>query len=532
MRSVSNTLSATISKTIELRIQAAGFEGPASEIEHNPQSSEAERGRAEELRAKAKKLREQAHASKLQGLSLFAALRELKGDLDIRLIGFGENGQDLRRMLDEIQFSSWSAARGWPLATDDEGGIQRGLATLGKLLGAIIDMFPQPSQSEEAEDPSRDDALRAKTVDGFPGVPSKADSAASLVSSQYRAQLVAQVMRKLNVLRPQLFVPSDYARLKTEHPDYLTFQVTETDADLRTRVQNIQANRQHTRLALQIAIRAGGFSPANPGFRVSPLGWASRAVSQVVSRLALRQRHLWARPGFTCKNRLCPFEMRARSMAAVHRFGPILETLEDPRYIVLTVENCALEELRRGIDDLFSAFGRLRHSKLWIEVRGALAVLEVTFNEEKRTWHPHINIVVDGPYIEKAALDAAWLRSTRGKGRITWIERADHRTVFELIKYVTKLADFVHIPEAVGAFLDATRKTRFLRTYGCLYGLKIEDEESENGKDPLTACPDCGSKEVVRLRKCFVRDDVFFDGKAILRFCEPVDPFAVVVCDG
>lgn len=216
--------------------------------------------------------------------------------------------------------------------------------------------------------------------------------------------------------------------------------------------------------------------------------------------------------------------MRARSMAAVHKFGPVLEKLQDPRYIVLTVENCALEELRRGIDDLFSAFGRLRHSKLWDEVRGALAVLEVTFNEQERTWHPHINIVVDGPYIEKAALDAAWLRSTQGKGRITWIERADHRTVFELIKYVTKLADFVHIPEAVEWFLVATHGKRFIRTYGSLYGLKLEELDGEDGEEPnQPACPDCHCRQVEELPTSLRIDDVYLDSSGALRCCLPLD---------
>ena len=31
--------------------------------------------------------------------------------------------------------------------------------------------------------------------------------------------------------------------------------------------------------------------------------------------------HMWAKPAFSCKCRLCPFEMRARSMAAQHKFG-------------------------------------------------------------------------------------------------------------------------------------------------------------------------------------------------------------------
>jgi hypothetical protein len=135
-------------------------------------------------------------------------------------------------MLDGIQFSSWSAVRGWPLAADDEGGMQTGLATLKKVLVAILEMFPQASQIEGAPIPHHDDGLRAKS-----GPLNMSDQATppSLASSKYRALLVARVLRELNVLRPQLFVPSDYARLKTEHPDYLTFQVAEADGDLRTR---------------------------------------------------------------------------------------------------------------------------------------------------------------------------------------------------------------------------------------------------------------------------------------------------------
>ena len=209
-------------------------------------------------------------------------------------------------------------------------------------------------------------------------------------------------------------------------------------------------------------------------------------------------------------------------MAAAHKFGPILESLRDPRYLVLTVENCPLQELGRGLDDLFSAFERLRHSKLWAEVRGAVAVLEITYNQEAQTWHPHINVVVDSPFIVKTDLDAVWFRSTEGEGRITWIERADRRTIFELMKYVTKLSDFVHIPEAVEWFLVATHGRRFIRTYGSLYRLKLADG-AEDGEDDQTSCPDCGCHEVQELPLALRIDDVFFDGAGVLRCCIPFD---------
>ncbi len=230
--------------------------------------------------------------------------------------------------------------------------------------------------------------------------------------------------------------------------------------------------------------------------------------------------HTWAKPAFSCKCRLCPFEMRARSMAAQHKFGSLIAGLREPKYLTLSMKNCPLAELRQGIDDLFSAFGRLRHSKTWAEVRGALAVLEVTFNETAKTWHPHLNVIFDGPFISKAQLDEAWLRSTEGRGCITWIKCADRRTVPELLKYITKVADFIDNPDAVAWFLRATRGKRFIRTYGSLYRLKLDELDSQGQDEGQGACPDCGCREVSVFSVSLRRHDVHFDDSGILR-CRP-----------
>ncbi|HEV2234781.1 MAG TPA: protein rep [Terriglobia bacterium] len=231
--------------------------------------------------------------------------------------------------------------------------------------------------------------------------------------------------------------------------------------------------------------------------------------------------HKWARPDYSCKNRLCPYEMRARSTKAVHKFGAVLKALRDPRYLVLTVENCQLEMLGRAITDLFSAFERLRHSKLWANVRGAIAVLEITFNRETRTWHPHLNVIFDGHYIGKAELDAVWFRVTLKRGRITWISRANRRTIPELLKYITKLADFVDIPEAVEWFLRATRGRRFIRTYGSLYRFSFEEERETRGQGH-DVCPDCGSPDVQVLSYNQPFQHVYHDDSGILRVGESV----------
>lgn len=231
---------------------------------------------------------------------------------------------------------------------------------------------------------------------------------------------------------------------------------------------------------------------------------------------------MWAAATFSCAIRLCPWESRKRAMCAVHRFKPVLARMRDPRYMVLSMRNCPLDGLRDGIKAIFASFERLRHHALWRDlVTGAVVSMEITFNGEQRTWHPHLNILFDGSYIAQAALAEAWRKAARDEGLIVpYIRRANKGTLLELFKYTTKLADFVHIPEAVGAFLDATRRVRFIRTYGSLYGLKLACEGED---DEVPCCPDCGSSEVVVLRGCFTRDDVYFDGKGILRCCVPLD---------
>lgn len=37
------------------------------------------------------------------------------------------------------------------------------------------------------------------------------------------------------------------------------------------------------------------------------------------------------------------------------------------------------------------------------------------------------------------------------------------------------------------------------------------------------ACPDCGSREVEEIRPFMSRDDIYFDGQGVLRFCLSVD---------
>lgn len=173
------------------------------------------------------------------------------------------------------------------------------------------------------------------------------------------------------------------------------------------------------------------------------------------------------------------------------------------RYAVLSERNST--NLEDGIASLWASWTRLRRSVHWKrKVKGAIVVLEVTYNRESRSWHPHLNVLIEGEYIPFEFLNKLWIVATRGNGRGSHIQAADQNSAFELIKYTLKVAErkenemgepglrlILDRPEALDEYLSATYSIRLIRTYGTFFGqLAIEDESN-----PHEQCPDCGGSE-------------------------------------
>jgi hypothetical protein len=246
---------------------------------------------------------------------------------------------------------------------------------------------------------------------------------------------------------------------------------------------------------------------------------AVRSCHQVFRGLMCSNGHVHAKAKNSCSVRLCPFEMRVRAMRALHRFRSLIEELPQGKYLVLAERNAPPDGLAEGIQHLFESFNRLRKMPIFRSVRGAIVALEITYNRdvmepdfsgERLPWHPHLNIVFDAPFIPFEQLRDAWLLATEGRGRTAFVRTVDRGTANELLKYVTKLLDFIDVPLAVEEFLASTHRKRFIRTYGCLYGLNIEDE-------PDGCCPDCDSRTLRVVANTLYPHQVFFDPEGVLR---------------
>ena len=225
------------------------------------------------------------------------------------------------------------------------------------------------------------------------------------------------------------------------------------------------------------------------------------------------QNHDWAEAEHSCSVRVCPHDSRRRSLVLAGRMEKFLVAIDG----LALCRVCGAEHGRSSAGNRFrEAWTRLRRSVRWKKyVRGCIVAMEVTYNPEENTWHPHLNVLMQGEYFPFEELNQAWITATEGRGKTSFIRAADAGTVRELIKYVTKLSDLIGKPSALDEFLTAVFRRRLVRTYGTFYGLPVDDEEN-----PGVCCPDCQSQNTIRLGYV-PSHQISLDAKGILRAERP-----------
>ena len=109
-----------------------------------------------------------------------------------------------------------------------------------------------------------------------------------------------------------------------------------------------------------------------------------------------------------CRNRFCLNCQILINSYHAHKLKPIMENLKKEGYsaymLTLTVPNCRYEDLNATIKKMNSCWNKffkkynaddLRSWKnRYVKIDGALKVLEVTVNQEEKTFHPHFHILL------------------------------------------------------------------------------------------------------------------------------------------
>lgn len=206
-----------------------------------------------------------------------------------------------------------------------------------------------------------------------------------------------------------------------------------------------------------------------------------------------------------CKNKLCPICQWRKSLKV---YGEILqiqkrveETTKDFIFFTLTLENT--KDLEKGINEILKGFYNFSNDRTFKKIsKGYIRTLEITYNEKRETWHPHIHLIValkENYFIQNYKEQKEWAKIWErcAKKEYTPIidvrkvkqdkdEETYKKAIAEISKYSVKPFATKKDKSQEYAYKSIIKEThhRRLRSYGGIYA-KIKKELNFNdGEEP------------------------------------------------
>jgi hypothetical protein len=195
-----------------------------------------------------------------------------------------------------------------------------------------------------------------------------------------------------------------------------------------------------------------------------------------------------------CKQRWCVVCSRVRTAQIIKQYLPTFRQWEGKVFVTLTIPNCSASQLKGAVQGMAKTFDRIRkqldnayrRNKTGLVIKG-LRKLEVTYNPDKRNYHPHYHLIMESREAANV-LREKWLEHYQDA---VWkaqdVKAADDNSCMELCKYFTKLISshskdrVIHV-KALDTIFQAVSRRRTMQAYG---GLKVEKEISDDEADAL-----------------------------------------------
>jgi plasmid rolling circle replication initiator protein Rep len=217
-----------------------------------------------------------------------------------------------------------------------------------------------------------------------------------------------------------------------------------------------------------------------------------------------------------CDSPFCSECARRRSLPLIKKLKGMVNKPDCSYWhLVLTAPN--VENLSKlDILEFQELWSKLWNSWVFQEVEdetgkpfrifGAVRSIEVTYNSELKSWHPHIHVLFEAPRRLPrwwlVLLKHAWMQLT-GDSRYLHLQRAysytkrgerkrsrlNGKALREVCKYVTKCADFAAHPFLVDEFLKAFKDVRRVQCCGSFFGPKAAEFGRQPGEDESGIAP-------------------------------------------
>lgn len=156
--------------------------------------------------------------------------------------------------------------------------------------------------------------------------------------------------------------------------------------------------------------------------------------------------------GKYCKNRSCTLCCSIRKAEIINKYLPTIKQWEEPYFVTLTIKACKADKLNLMVSKVLQGFAIIRekHKKRYQRGKGVKLIgvksLECNFNPVKKTYNPHLHLIVANKEIAEL-LVSEWLLLWNRKGLFYTIGKAQNikkvysleTGLIEIIKYGTKI---------------------------------------------------------------------------------------------
>ena len=160
--------------------------------------------------------------------------------------------------------------------------------------------------------------------------------------------------------------------------------------------------------------------------------------------------------GQYCGNRFCFICCGIRKAKIINKYLPIIQKWEEPYFTILTVKSVPAERLNLMVNKMNEGFNRIVNKYKKRNQRGkdiklfGVRSFECNFNPNKKTYNPHINLILPNKEISDIFLYEWWLLWTKnGSPKYSkWVNKDSQfsRKIFdsekcliEIVKYVSKI---------------------------------------------------------------------------------------------
>lgn len=215
--------------------------------------------------------------------------------------------------------------------------------------------------------------------------------------------------------------------------------------------------------------------------------------------------------GNFCHDRLCPICSWLQARKKAYELLVLLDFIKikyqyEFIFLTLTAPNVPADKLKNEINDFNKSFERLTKSKEFTMIsNGFIRKLEITYNAEKDTYHPHFHVIVavnksyfkSRNYLSREKFLELWKRSKRDNTitqvDVKKVKMNSIKEVMEIATYSAKHKDILtNGKEVFSTFYSSLYKKKIFAYSGIFKEVKklfdddeIELEELENLKDNL-----------------------------------------------